>query len=133
MEFRSLAAPLCALALTLGSNGAGAAISSPAAVSVGKATPIAYRSAFDGYRAFRDDEPMVSWQETNRALGALGGHTGHVRGSTGTGVMSQDPGASAIPHMSEKPPTASKPTEPMPKDHKGHANHGGASSAPKAR
>ena len=43
------------------------------------AAPPPYRSAFEGYRAWRDPAP-VNWREANETAGALGGHMGHVRG-----------------------------------------------------
>jgi len=37
----------------------------------------AYRSAFENYRAFVE-QPAASWREANEAVGAAGGHQGHV-------------------------------------------------------
>ena len=41
-------------------------------------TPLSYRSAFEGYRAYRSDPPP-SWRSVNDAVRAIGGHTGSVR------------------------------------------------------
>lgn len=42
----------------------------------------AYRSAFDGYRGFRD-EPIADWRVLNDEVGRIGGHIGIMRGSAG--------------------------------------------------
>ena len=43
----------------------------------GKAPPLEYRSAFDGYQAFKD-EPQAPWRESNEAVKDEGGaHAGH--------------------------------------------------------
>ena len=119
MEIRLFAAPGLALALTFAAHVAGAEPASTASSAPGNAAPIAYRSAFENYRPFRD-EPMVSWQETNRALGALGGHMGHLRGSTGRGSMAKDFDDAPTMRSSEKPMVPGKPAAPMPADHSGH-------------
>jgi hypothetical protein len=45
-----------------------------------EATPAApaYRSAFDGYAGFRDEEP-ADWRRLNEEVGRLGGHRGALR------------------------------------------------------
>lgn len=65
------------------------------------ATPPAYRSVFDGYRPWRDTEPL-SWRKANDDAAALGGHMGHVRG-----MVERAPAAptTAVPPAS-KPGTA---------------------------
>lgn len=55
--------------------GRGWAADSPSTSGLG-AQP-AYRSAFAGYRNFKD-EPVGSWREANDAMGRLGGHMGHT-------------------------------------------------------
>lgn len=40
----------------------------------------AYRSALDGFRPYRADEPLRDWREVNDEVGRLGGHIGHLRG-----------------------------------------------------
>ena len=68
------------------------------------ATPIPYRSAFAGYRAWQEPAPM-DWREANETAGALGGHMGHVRGrSSSTG--------SAPPAAPPRPDAASAPAKP---------------------
>lgn len=74
----------------------------------GQASPIpastGYTSAFQDYRRFRLDEPMVDWRRINDDMAGLGGHAGHLRGTA---------------------PTATKPaTETKPKA-VDHSQHGG--------
>lgn len=40
-----------------------------------KVPPLEYRSAFDGYRAFADEE-LADWRKANDEVGAAGGHAG---------------------------------------------------------
>lgn len=46
------------------------------------APPFTYRSAFDGYRSFRD-EPIADWRALNAEVGAAGGHMGIMGGAGG--------------------------------------------------
>ncbi len=89
-----LAAVLCAVA---GAAGAQAGTTEPL-----------YRSAFDGYRSWRTDEP-VEWKRANDEMKALGGHAGHLRGA---------------PPANTKPPARVQPSQP-PAD-SGHGEHHGA-------
>lgn len=57
-----------------------------------------HRSAFEGYRSYKDEE-AVRWREANDEVGRLGGHVGHVKKGTTT-----QPGSAPA---------------------KGHAGHGG--------
>ncbi|HET9351959.1 MAG TPA: hypothetical protein VFO02_11610 [Burkholderiales bacterium] len=41
-----------------------------------KAAAVEYRSAFEGYRAFKDEE-LRDWRGANDEVGAAGGHGGH--------------------------------------------------------
>lgn len=60
----------------------------------GKAAPLEYRSAFEGYRPLKDETP-ASWREANEAVKSEGGgHAGH----------GQKPAADAKP--AAKPPPA---------------------------
>jgi hypothetical protein len=43
-----------------------------------KAPPVEYRSAFEGYRAFKDEE-LADWRNANEDVGAAGGHAGQRR------------------------------------------------------
>ena len=42
------------------------------------AMPLAYQSAFEGYRPFRNDE-IANWRSVNDTVRSVGGHTGSVR------------------------------------------------------
>ena len=72
MDIRILLLPALVAASAASAQGA-----APADASRSAAPP--YRSAFEGYRAWRDPAPM-NWREANETAGALGGHMGHVRG-----------------------------------------------------
>ena len=66
----------------------------------GMATPLEYRSAFEGYRPFTEDKP-AAWRDANEAVKSQGGHAGH----------------------GEKPAAEGKPA-PRPAPHsKGHEGH----------
>lgn len=41
-----------------------------------KGPAVEYRSAFDGYRAFKEEE-LLDWRRVNDDVGAAGGHAGH--------------------------------------------------------
>jgi hypothetical protein len=57
--------------------------------------PARYESAFEGYRAWRD-EPLESWQEVNDRVGRVGGHAGVLKSDvepvSGTAGTSQPAG-----------------------------------------
>jgi hypothetical protein len=79
----------------------------PAAVPV--APPIQYRSAFADYRAWREPEAM-DWREANRAVGALGGHMGHVRGHPQDRTSTPPPTADA-PGRASAPAAKAEPSK----------------------
>jgi hypothetical protein len=66
-----------------------------------KVPPVEYRSAFEGYRPFTDQE-AADWRKANEEVGAAGGHAGHRPG--------QGPG---------KPTSKPQPGQ-ADKDHRGH-------------
>jgi hypothetical protein len=68
-------------------------------------TPLEYRSAFDGYRPFADQD-LANWRQTNEEVGTAGGHVGHAAG--------QGPGKAAA-----------KPQPGKPESTGGSAEHGG--------
>ncbi|MES2562596.1 MAG: hypothetical protein V4637_07700, partial [Pseudomonadota bacterium] len=45
-----------------------------------EAPPAAYRSAFEGYRPFRE-EPIANWRALNAEVGSAGGHVGIMGGA----------------------------------------------------
>jgi len=71
------------------------------------AAPSQYRSVFADYRAWREPEPM-DWRAANRAVGALGGHMGHVRGHGQDATPASPPAAAA----SGPDPVPAAKTEP---------------------
>lgn len=71
---------------------------------------ITYRSAFEGYQPFVDQE-LQSWRKANEEVGAARGHKGHGAGQ-GTGKN-----APARPPL--VPATPSTPA-PAPQEHGGH-------------
>jgi hypothetical protein len=44
-----------------------------------------YRSALNGYRPYRADEPLRPWRDANDEVGRLGGHMGHLTPSSNGG------------------------------------------------
>ena len=70
---------------------------------------IEYRSAFEGYRAFADEE-IVDWRKANDDVREAGGHAGHKPG--------QGPGT-----RSSKPQPGSPATSGRPQDQGGHGAH----------
>ena len=54
-----------------------------------KVPPVTYRSAFEGYRAFADQE-LADWRRANEEVGAAGGHAGHKPGQ-GPGQATSKP------------------------------------------
>jgi hypothetical protein len=73
------------------------------------AAPSQYRSAFADYRAWREPEPM-DWRAANRAVGALGGHMGHVRGH-GQDATPVSPPAGAAPGPAPVPAAKTEPSK----------------------
>jgi hypothetical protein len=120
MESTIHAACAFALALTAAAH-AGAEPAPKAPPTSALPADTAYRSAFENYRPFRD-EPLVSWQQTNNAMGALGGHMGHLRGSVGMGSMTRQPDVAAPTQSGEKLPMPGKPAEATSAGHGGHAS-----------
>lgn len=54
-----------------------------------KVPALDYRSAFEGYRGFADEEPR-DWRKSNEEVGAAGGHGGHRPGQ-GSGEQTSKP------------------------------------------
>lgn len=76
--------------------------------STTRVAPVEYRSAFEGYRPFTDQE-AVNWRRANEEVGTVGGHKGHLPGQ-GTGA-----------NAPVRPPLApAKPATPAPQGHGGH-------------
>jgi hypothetical protein len=47
-----------------------------------KVPPLEYRSAFEGYRRFAEQE-LADWRRSNEEVGAAGAHAGLLRGQAG--------------------------------------------------
>jgi hypothetical protein len=45
-----------------------------------------YRSAFEDYRGFTPDEPLVDWRGANDRVRETGGHIGLLKGAQGQGA-----------------------------------------------
>ena len=54
-----------------------------------KVPPVQFRSVFEGYRPFADQERR-DWRQANEEVGAAGGHAGH-RPDRGAGGQSSKP------------------------------------------
>ena len=54
--------------------------------------PVEFRSAFEGYRPYADQE-LRDWRKSNEEVGAAGGHAGHRPGQgPGTPTSKPQPG-----------------------------------------
>ncbi len=60
----------------LAATPAAADTAAPASATAAEPTPPIFRSAFDGYRRYRDDQPLADWRAVNDLVGGLGGHIG---------------------------------------------------------
>jgi hypothetical protein len=67
-----------------------------------KVPPIEYRSAFEGYRPFSDQE-AADWRRANEGVGAAGGHAGHRPGQgPGRPTSKPQPGQADKEHGGHK-------------------------------
>ena len=71
-----------------------------------KASPLEYRSAFDGYQPFGDPE-LADWRKANAEVGAAGGHAGQAPGQ-GAG------------QQTTKPQPGKRESSAAPAEHGGH-------------
>jgi len=95
---------------------AGATMSAAAALAQEPPTRLEYRSAFEGYRHFRQLEARA-WRDANEEARALGGHSGHVKATQPPHVS---PGGSPEPGTPAQPPAGSAIDAPKPNGHAGH-------------
>lgn len=56
----------------------------------------AYRSAFEGYRPFRDETPLP-WRGVNEEVARIGGHLGMFGGAAAATPPTATPGSTAKP------------------------------------
>src|SRR5687768_17617028 len=73
-----------------------------------KSPPVEFRSAFEGYRPYAEQE-LREWRKSNDEVGAAGGHAGDRPG--------QSPGSQASKPQPGAPETSGAPAE------KGHGGH----------
>ncbi len=85
----------------------------PAPASVQPPAPVEYRSAFTGYQAFGDDQP-VSWKEANDAVREIGGWRAYAKEA-----QAGQPAAQPAPTPTPTPTPAPAPADP----HAGHGKH----------
>ena len=79
-----------------------------------KVPPLEYRSAFEGYRPFTDQE-LANWRRSNEEVGAAAGHAGKPGQGTGQQSSKPQPGnAESSGRAAKKPETPS---------HGGHGGH----------
>lgn len=105
---------LVALALAAGAAAAQRAPQPDPRDPSAKVPPAAYRSAFDGYRPFAEQD-LGDWRRANEEVGAAGGHAGHRPG--------QGPGRDTSKPQPGKPESSGGPAEKG--DTPGHQGHGG--------
>jgi hypothetical protein len=89
----------------------GLALTALPATAQPSATPAAatpFRSAFAGYQAWREPEPL-DWRSANRTAGDLGGHMGQVRGQGRS-----DPAPANTAPSTSGPPLQSAPSPAQP-------------------
>lgn len=85
-----------------------AAALAPAAPA--SASPMAYRSAFDGYKGLTE-QPVQSWRESNDTVGRIGGWQSYAREGSG------GPEAGSVPISGEKGMSNMPGMSGMPADH----------------
>ena len=96
--------------------------------SAASASGAGYRSAFEGYRSFKD-QPVQSWREANDLVGHIGGWQAYAREGQGGPPAGNVPGASApastppmsgMPGMRMPPSTPSAPSRAASQGSTGH-------------
>lgn len=93
------------------------------AVAQPTADRIEYRSAFEGFRSFKEPE-LGSWANANEEAGALGGHVGQLKGSrpASDAAAHSTHGASGGDSRSSNRPGTPAPASPKPAAaHQGHS------------
>ena len=69
-----------------------------------------YRSAFEDYRAWKD-EPAGSWRALNLEAGQIGGHAGHLAHTTETPGTPQSASPTGAAATGSKPAVAKPPSD----------------------
>ena len=73
--------------------------------SAASTSGMGYRSAFEGYRSFKD-QPIQSWREANDLVGQIGGWQAYARegqGGPSAGIGAAASGTASAPAMSSMP------------------------------
>ena len=81
------------------------AVAPASAAPPASASVMGYRSAFDGYRSFKD-QPVQPWREANDLVGRIGGWQAHAREGQGGPMAGSAPGPSgpaSAPSMPGRP------------------------------
>jgi len=71
---------------------------------------VVYRSAFEGYRPYKEPQSQP-WRASNEEAGALGGHVGQIRG-TAPNESSNTRSSTTSPQASEAQPAVAPPSTP---------------------
>jgi hypothetical protein len=113
MRIRFLVLPALLLAGAAAAQSAGRMNPADPQASV---PPVEYRSAFEGYRPFAEED-LRDWRKSNDAVGAAGGHAGHRPG--------QGPGQQAPKPQAGKPESSGGPAQKRGDAHpdQGHGGH----------
>ena len=91
-----------------------APISAAAPASASSTSTKVYRSAFEGYRPFKD-QPVQSWREANDLVGQIGGWQAYAREGQGgppAGSVAGASGPASAPPMSGMPSMRMPPSAP---------------------
>lgn len=94
-----------------------AACAATASAQLPSVVRLAYDSAFEGYRSYREPEPRA-WRDANDEARMLGGHVGQLKPSPPASAPREPTGS--IPPQPH--PDGSAPAKVAP--HAGHAGHG---------
>ena len=102
-------------AVWLGQGAAALAAESSPTDPAASAPPVAYRSAFEGYRPFKE-EPIADWRKVNEEVRAAGGHIGIMGGAgghAGHGAGAAKPAAGKpVSTQGGQPPVRGAPKAP---------------------
>ena len=103
-------------------------VSAAPPASAASASGMGYRSAFEGYRSFKD-QPIQSWREANDLVGQIGGWQAYAREGQGGPSAGSGPaawGTASAPPMSSMPGMrmpASTPSAPSRAASQGRTGH----------
>lgn len=109
--FNSLPARWLAVLPALAACAAGAQTgpAADAAVAAEASSPLAYRSAMEGYKPFVDEKP-VPWKEANETVRQRGGWKAYAK--EGAGAAEGKPSSAADPHAGHAMPKPASKERP---------------------